>query len=282
MLERDFYKKVETPGYLERVLYSDTDSIFIKIPEKNIEDKTADELWKKAEHTADKINDLIIDYNKTTLLPRCNISPDNNHTFFKTELLMSAILFLDVKKNYSYKLLVKEGVVLDPPKISYTGIQVVKSDTAKFTQKLLKNIIEDIMLNEKIKNEDKPIKISQIVDKYHEKFKQDINNFEFQDIGIPGKWAKNKQIINGMKIYNKIMNETIFSPASAARFIYCKFGINYGDGINGVCIPYDYDKNLIKEQFQAHKIIIDENKQWNTLITTTCKRVFDLAKKLES
>ena len=282
MLEKDFYTKVEQPGYLKRVLYSDTDSIFIKIPEEDIEDKSAEELWENAEQAADAINDLIIDYNKNTLLPRCNIDPENNYTFFKTELLMSAMLFLDVKKNYAYKLLVKEGVVLDPPKISYTGIQVVKSDTAKFTQNLLKSVIEGVMLNEKINNEEKTNHIGEKVDEFNKQFKNDIHDFKFEEIGIPGKWSKNKQMINGMQLYNQIMNEDIFSMGSAGKFLYCKFGNNYGPNVNGICVPYEYDKEMLKEKFQAHKIVVDEDKQWNTLITTTCKRVFDLAKKLKS
>jgi len=263
-------------------LVHNTDSIFIQIPEENAENKEAKDLWNKAENAAESINDLIIDYNKNVLLPRCNIDPEKNETFFKTELLMTSMLFLDVKKNYAYKLLVKEGVVLNEPKISYTGIQVIKSDSSKFTQDLLREIIENIMLNEKIKDDEKTNKISKIVDQFNKKFKEDVDNFDFTDIGIPGKWSKKILIINGMKMYNKIMNTDTFSMGSAGKFIYCKFASDPGPNINGVCVPYEYDKELLKEKFIANKIVVDENKQWNTLITTTCKRVFDLAKKLKS
>jgi hypothetical protein len=77
------------------------------------------------------------------------------------------------------------------------------------------------------------------------------------------------------------MNEEIFTPLSAGKFIYCKFGINFGKDINGICVPYTYDKELLKEKLEANKIIIDENKQWETLLTTTCKRVLDLVKTLK-
>ena len=263
------------------ILVHNTDSIFYVIPTKDPDKKTPEELWDIAMKTSEAINDLIIDYTKNTLLPRCNIDPDENQTFFKTELLMSALMLLNVKKNYAFKLLVKEGNVLEKPEVSYTGIQVVKSNTAKFTQNLLKEMIEEIVLNEKILNQDKKNHIVNVIDEYHKKIKLLISNFEFEEIGIPGKWSKSKLIINGMKLYNQIMNEEIFTPLSAGKFIYCKFGINFGKDINGICVPYTYDKELLKEKLEANKIIIDENKQWETLLTTTCKRVLDLVKTLK-
>jgi hypothetical protein len=263
------------------ILVHNTDSIFYVIPTKDPDKKTPEELWDIAMKTSEAINDLIIDYTKNTLLPRCNIDPDENQTFFKTELLMSALMLLNVKKNYAFKLLVKEGNVLEKPEVSYTGIQVVKSNTAKFTQNLLKEMIEEIVLNKKILNQDKKNHIVNVIDEYHKKIKLLISNFEFEEIGIPGKWSKSKLIINGMKLYNQIMNEEIFTPLSAGKFIYCKFGINFGKDINGICVPYTYDKELLKEKLEANKIIIDENKQWETLLTTTCKRVLDLVKTLK-
>lgn len=262
-------------------LVHNTDSIFINVPNNNSEDKSIEELWETASDAAENINNLIVDYDKNVLLPRCNLDPENSHLFFKIEKLMSAMLLLEVKKNYAYKLLVNEGVILDPPKVGYVGIQVIKSDTAKFTQDLLKSVIEDVILNEKIETSEKMQMISDIVSQYHKQFTDDIENFEFKNIGMPRKWNKSIQIINGMKLYNQIMNEDVFSSGSAARFIYCKFGIDYGDKTNGICIPYEYDKDVMREKFQAHKINIDIEKQWNTLITTTCKRVFNLAKKLK-
>ena len=150
-LPDNFYKLVEQKGFLKNILYGDTDSIFISIPFQNADALSVEDRWKLAEHNAGKINELIIEYVTKTLLPRGNINPKFNRTFFKTEMLIDNALFLDVKKNYAYKLSCKEGVVLDPPKVKYTGIQVVKSDAAKLTQNLLKDMIENVMLNEKIK-----------------------------------------------------------------------------------------------------------------------------------
>jgi len=263
------------------ILVHNTDSIFYIIPTNNPEEKSPEELWDLAVNASESINDLIIDYNKNTLLPRCNIDPEDNHTFFKTELLMSSLLLLDVKKNYAYKLLVKEGNVLEKPKVSYTGIQVVRSDSAKFTQDLLREMIENIILNETIPNENKKDKVIEVINDYRNKIKEHINNLNLNDIGIPGKWSKDKLIINGMKLYNQIMNEEVFSSGSAGKFIYCKFGKDFGKDINGICIPYSYDKDLLNEKLISNKISIDENKQWDTLLTTTCHRVINLVKKLK-
>lgn len=282
-LEKDFYKTVEIPGYLNHVLYSDTDSIIIKIPsEKNIDKNNLKYLWDVAEKSAEEINNLIVDYTRNVLLPRCNINPEHNKTFFKTELLMESILCLDVKKKYAYKLLVKEGNVLKIPKISYTGIEVIKSNGIKLTQDLLKAIIEEVALNLEVPVNQKREKTLKLIDEFYNKFNQCVQEFNIDYIGIPGKWSKNKQIIDGMKLYNHIMNEIIFEPGSAAKFIYTK-PIQVKDFKNqmGICIPYSYNIELLKEKFQTFNIQIDTNTQWSKLFNITCERVINTIKKLE-
>lgn len=278
-LEKDFYKNVEVIGALKHVLYSDTDSIFIKIPTKNPESLTSTELWDTALKSANGINDLIIDYTKDVLLPRCNIDPIHNKTFFKTELLMESIIFLDVKKKYGYKLIIKEGNPLKVPKVCYTGIEVVKSNTPTLTQDLLKEIIEDIALNSKIPQDQRRQKTSECIDKFYNIFTECVNELKIDYIGIPGKWQKAKQVINGMKLYNFLMNENIFEPGSSAKFVYIN-NITIGNfkNINGICLPYEFNKDLIKEKFDIHKINIDINTHWSKLYNTTCQRVIDIIK----
>ena len=261
------------------ILCHNTDSIFYVIPTKDVDKKSPKELWDIAEKKSKDINDLIINYNKKYLLPRCNINPEENHTFFKTELLMSAFMSLDVKKNYAYKLLVKEGNILDIPEISYTGIQVVRSDTAKFTQKLLREMIEDVVLNELIVNkQDKINEFKNLIEKYNIKLKEDVENYNFEDIGLPGKWSRDNQIIEGMKLYNHIVKSEVFSYGSAGRLLYIKYGNK--SNINSIVLPYDYDKEFIKEKFELYKINIDIKKMWDTLISSGCERVIDLVKNI--
>jgi hypothetical protein len=265
------------------VLVHNTDSIIIKIPsKKDIDKDNLKYLWDVAEKSAEEINNLIVDYTRNVLLPRCNISADHNETFFKTELLMESILCLDVKKKYAYKLLVKEGNVLKKPKISYTGIEVIKSNGIKLTQDLLKAIIEEVALNLEVPVNQKREKTLKLIDDFYNTFNQCIQDFNIDYIGIPGKWSKNKQIIEGMKLYNHIMNEIIFEPGSAAKFIYTK-PIQIKDFKNqmGICIPYSYNIELLKEKFQTFNIQIDVNTQWSKLFNITCERVINTIKKLE-
>ncbi len=268
--------------FANNVLVHNTDSIIFKIPTKDADKMELTELWIRAEITADDINKLIIDYTKNILLPRSNINPERNQTFFKTELLMESILLLDVKKKYAYKLLIKEGNILKKPKISYTGIEVIRSNSIKISQEILKEIIEDIALDVKIDLKEKNEKTIRTVEKFYNKFNEAINNFDFDYIGIPGKWSKDKQIINGMKLYNHLMNEHIFEQSSSGKFIYIK-SVNIGDFKNcvGICVPYSFNINTIKEKFKLFNIQIDIKTQWSKIFNITCERIIKIIKDVE-
>jgi hypothetical protein len=284
-LPENFYRLVEKPGYLKNILYGDTDSIFLSVPMKDANNLPTEARWKLAEHSSNQINKLIIEFVTQTLLPRCNINPQHNRTFFKTEMLIDSAMFLDVKKNYAYTLSCKEGVVLNPPKTEYTGIQVVKSDAAKMTQELLRSMIENVMLNTEIKRSDRQKELMMIVQKFHNQFIEDVKDYKFQDIGLPGKWSKKEIFINGMKIYNFLINEEVFNLGSSAKFLYCNFNdhniIKRAVGemkSPGICVPYEYNTEVIKDKMEQAQIFVDQKLQWEKLFTTTCHRVIDLAK----
>jgi hypothetical protein len=284
-LPENFYKLVEQPGFLKAILYGDTDSIFLSIPVKEASKLSVEDRWKIAESNAEEINKLIVNYVTQNLLPRCNINPQHNRTFFKTELLIDSAIFLDVKKSYAYTLSCKEGKIIDPPKPKYTGIQVIKSDAAKMTQDLLRTMIEDVMLNPQIKRIDRIKELSSIVQKFHNKFIEDVKAYKFHDIGFPGKWSKKELFINGMKIYNYLMQEEIFNLGSSAKFLYCNFNdaniIKRSVGemkSPGICVPYEYDISKVQDLMEKAQIYIDQKLHWDKLFTTTCHRVIDLAK----
>lgn len=284
-LPKNFYKLVEQKGFLKAILYGDTDSIFLSIPVKNAAALSVEDRWKIAESNADEINKLIIDYVTQTLLPRCNINSEHNKTFFKTEMLIDSAMFLDVKKSYAYTLSCKEGVVLDPPKPKYTGIQVIKSDAAKMTQNLLKIMIEKVMLDPVIKRAERQKELVNIIQQFHNQFIECVKNYQFQDIGLPGKWAKRDMFINGMKIYNYLVQEEVFNMGSSAKFLYCNFNdtniIKRSVGemkSPGLCVPYEYDIETIKAKMEQAQIYVDQKLHWEKLFTTTCRRVIDLAK----
>jgi len=258
-----------------------TDSIFVAIPTK--EDRhtmSSTDLWNKAIEASEGINDLIIDYTKNVLLPRCNIKPEHNETFFKTELLMESIMFLDTKKRYAYKLLIKEGNPLNPPRVSYTGIDVIKSNVAKITQDLLKDVIENIALNLEILPDNKRNELVKTINKYHIKFNQCVDDLDTSYVGIPGKWARLKNMINGMKLYNHIMNEPVFEPSSSAKFIYIH-PVTIGEfkNVNGICLPYEFNVDIVREKFKIFKINIDRKLHWSKVYNKTCERVVHVLKK---
>ncbi len=284
MLPNDFYEDVEIPGALKRVLYSDTDSIYITIPTK--EDRTkmsTEDKWQIVLKTADKINNAIIKYMQDYYLPKSNINGEHNMTDFKSELLASSIMFTGVKKNYAYTMECVEGVKLDVPKVKYTGIQVIKSDTSKLTQGMLRDMIENVILNIAVTEKSKAL--VEIVNIWDKKFKEDIADFDFNIIGIPGKWGKKIQFINGMKLYNFLVNDEVFNSGSSGKFIYCRFTNKHKfkdildiEKTNGICVPYSYDVELLKLKLKEYSIELDSKTQWSKMFSTTCQRVCDICK----
>lgn len=281
MLPENFYDEVEKIGYLNNVLYSDTDSLFLVIPIKNSEQLSISEKLKISEDVSKDINSAITKYLNEYLLPKSNISQDQNMTFFKSEMLIDSIMFLDVKKNYAYKILAKKGKIFKTPRTEYVGIQAIKSDAAKITQDLLKQLIENIILNNEVLPKNRMSKITEIVNKFYEEFNRKCEEFDFIDIGFPGKWHKKDMFINGMILYNHIFDTETFSMGSAGIFIYCNFKDPKLFKIDisktkGICVPYSYNKELIRNKFNQFKISIDKEVQWNKLFTTTIQRIISL------
>lgn len=285
---KDFYNLAEKKQFLEYILYGDTDSIFFKIP-IDCENMSIEERLEIANKAAKDINNIIKEYVEGYLLPKMNIDISNNQTDFKTELLIDSIMFIDVKKNYAYKLLAKENKVFEKPSFKYTGLQVIKSDTAKLTQDMLRDIIEKVALNTEIlDNKQRIKKVIEIVNKYKQIFDEDCNNLIAERIGKPGKWSKQDLFINGMKLYNYIMGEDTFSSGSAGKFVYCNFlqiqkmkaaNINL-DKINGIVFPYTYDTEKVAEKFNEYRITINRTQQWDTLFTTSIQRVIEVIKNI--
>jgi intein/homing endonuclease len=268
-----------------------TDSLFISVPIPNnklLKDLTGEEILSIAKDAGKSINDAIQYYLINHYLKKANISPEYNRTYFKNEMILSSILFIpDAKKQYAYKLLAKEGVILKEPEINYTGIQIVRSNTAKFTANILKEMIEDVLLNSNINKKDILKYIENIADQGYKKFMDDVQQYKFDEVGIPCKWQKQDQFINGMKIYNYIKNETVFSLGSSGKFVYCKFNnpkLFDNSGIdmkktNGVVFPYKYNLDEITSVMKEYRIVVDFQKHYETIFSTTCHKIVELAKK---
>jgi len=284
-LQKDFYRNVEEKGYLKHVLYSDTDSIYIIVP-TNVKDLAAEQKIELAKKVSIEINKEIQNYLFDTYFKRSNIDPKYNTVDFKTELILDGIMFIpNVKKQYAYKMIAEGSKTFNPPRTEYKGIQVVRSDATEIGKRLLKNIIENIILNIDIKRKDKLKYITNIVNNTHDEFEDLCNKYIVDDITISSKWNKDQTTINSMKIYNFITKTNTFLPASAGRFIYCKFNIPKLKGIdvdvskiNAISVPYSYSPEILKEKFKEYSIVIDQAKQWDRIYTTTVQRIVELVK----
>jgi len=265
-----------------------TDSIFPTFPIENPDKLSIDELWNKVSEHAKNINNLIELYCNHTLFERCNIDPQHNHTSFKTEMVLDSLLLLDIKKVYAYKVLIEKGKIKN--KIEYKGFPIIRSDYSQLTKDILREFIEKIIFNKDIKLEDKYDHIINVYNKYYSLFVDNINKSDFSYVGIPAKWAKKIQYINGMSLYNFLVNKNIFSYGSSGKFVYCIFknknlfkkitGIEDISKLNGICIPYKYDLEFLKNKFNEFDIEIDTKVHWDTIFNKTCFRTKNLIKRL--
>jgi len=286
-LQKDYYQKVEEPGYLKHVLYSDTDSIYIVIP-TDISGLAVEQKNELAKKVSVDINNNIQKYLYDTYFKRANIENKHNMTDFKTEVLMDSIMFIPkVKKQYAFNMIAEGPKIFDPPKTEYKGIQVVRSDATELGKTLLRDAIEGVVLNGKIKKKDKIQHIIDIVNNAHDLFLKSIEDFKFDDITVSVKWGKSMSIINSMVLYNFITKTNIFLPASAGKFVYCKFGnlAKFREldidtkKLNSISVPYRYSVDELKATFKEYSITIDVEKQWSRVYTTTVQRIVDLVKE---
>ena len=266
---------------IDDCIVHNTDSLFFKIPAKHSEKLSNDEKWKLVENISGNINKMIKEYIIEDLFPKMNISPEFNFTNFKSELLMSAIMMLDTKKLYAYQLESKEGKFLKNKPVTYKGIPVVRADSAQLSRDMIKDVIENIVFNKEINLTDKLNATIELIDKYHKRFLNDLKNYDFNYIGIPGKWNKKIDSILSMKLYNEIMGQEIFRPSSSCKSIAImpldqnlfKQSI---DKTKLIGIPYIYDKEILRIKTGNYKIIFDEKSHWDKLYGKVIENIVNL------
>lgn len=287
-------------GKTKFVVLGDTDSMFLNIP--NLKPKTAEEAVKEANKIAEEINNLISSYTSKTLLPKLGISSQYNRTSFKTELVCNGLLLLAVKKNYAYRLLAKEGKIFNPTKVMYTGIGV-KSDQTKWTKDFIKELVEDVILNINLNREQCREQINNLAEKYRLKIDQDLENLDFDYIGIPKKWGTGLksdpwQVI-AMKLFNSLMNEKILVPMSPSLIIPIRINVPQdfetklepfrhkeesmyfiGDipisNMNYLAVPYNYNKQKLKEKLNYFNITISPDDIWDKVYNKTLTSILNI------
>jgi hypothetical protein len=301
-IQKDFWDSVETDD-LKYVIYGDTDSLYLSIPE--IQYDTAKEFVKASEEESEEINDLIINTMNDLVLPKMNV-PGHNETFFKTELVMSAILFTKKKKKYCFKEIANEGKIHEEPIIRYTGISVVRTNTATWTKDFIKEIVEELALNNELKDKDSVKKeMGAIAEKYHKSLQESIINLEFNHIGVPCKWGngvykRDTAEMIGMKLYNTIFQDDYFKANTAGLKVPIKFknpkdflekieriksandnyiGNTSLDKLSFLVVPIYHKKEELEPILNKYGIEIDLATAWDKLVETTLTNIIECIKE---
>ena len=134
------------------VIYGDTDSCYVDIESfilDNINDKNKwlnindDEKTKYIQKISKQIEDNINKriFNETQKSDY-NSQVKDFKIVFKQEIIAKSALFIK-KKKYAYHVINDEGTPVD--KISVTGLEIVRSDTAQAVRPMLKHIMEMIL-----------------------------------------------------------------------------------------------------------------------------------------
>jgi len=275
-IEPDFWESAEKPA--EFVIYQDTDSDYIIIPEQP---STPEEIGELALSTGSDINKSMELPNRFFLV-KCNVD-HNNHYYvdFKTEMAANAIQFVGVKKLYAYNKifeLKKTGpVYYDGGKIVYTGLPLKKVDVSQ----LIKDFMYDLLLlglvpESKNKNEIKK-QLYLITQKYSKKNDECISNLNIEYIGRPKKATNQPYVINSVNLFNTIMTNNEINQGESVyllpiiitkqlknKVVLTKNSlISHTDTLSNIAIPFDdCDKQELKEKLDEFGIIL--NNQFTT------------------
>jgi len=228
-----FYFYVELPNKLNKILYSDTDSMFILLDDTI--DKIDDVVKVDEEIVTPlsmKLNETIRDIWKQKILSRANVIDDEyNKLDFKTEMILDFIIYSDVKKRYVYRILKEKKNVFKEPKVSYKGFEFTRSDASKFIKELQKAIVNLIIDTPDIKELYK--RFNKLCMDYLRKLYKAVDEFDIDYFGIPKNWSassykKEPSFILGAKFYNTFIVDKI------------------RPGTKGLTIPIEFEKNRFK------------------------------------
>lgn len=277
-----FFNDVEKR--LNYVLYGDTDSDFVWIPKVKVDYNNLIPIMNIANKVGKDVNARIEDHIKGNVLPKLGIDPEWNRTTFKTEIIADSILFVGTKKNYAYRLLVKEGIIIDDKPVEYTGL-IAKSDMTQYTKKTITTLIEKLAFDKNIKLMDKHKYISSVQKDIANSVLNDVKELNVLHIGQPKKWSSNTKNNKdtwqnvGMRLYNTIMEDMIFKPMTSGILLpiqitdiptfeskikplkntneYYLTEYNSTSDCNYIAFPYTFDPEKVKNKLAEYCIQIN-------------------------
>jgi len=241
-------KKITKLGY--EVLYGDTDSIFVKIGNKNLDDaiKIGRELEEKVNKSYDDFAALF------------NIEPEKHVFKIEFEKYFSALI-IGKKKKYAGKTLWINGK--KDVTTLVTGFEAKRSDTPAFTRKLQRELL-DMILEGKSK-----IAILKFLNKKME----EIKTLPIEEIGIPkgiqkdiDKYLVDSAHIRGCKYSNAFLG-THFNKGSKPKMIYIKKTPPKYPRTDVLC--FDYQRQ-VPEGFE-----VDWDKMTTRLVKQKVKTIFE-------
>jgi len=284
-------------------LVHNTDSIYINVPQ--IIPTDPQDAIVQADNISRDVNKIIDHTVLSDLLPKMGIRPEHNSIMFKTELVCDALLLLDVKKNYAYRLIAKEGKALKTPTVKYTNLTVVKSDTAPFTKEFLECIVEKIIMNPENRKKNLIDLINTLAIEMRGRINKCLVDLEFSYIAIPKKWGtgySNDSVpwqVIAAQLYNTITDTQTFKPMSAFLIIDInivnpvefeskiaavknKHKLYIGNipinKLTKLAIPYSLNKPEFRKILEYYNIEFDINVIWDTLFNKTCRRIIDVVR----
>lgn len=294
-IPKTFWTDMEKPGFFKYVIYGDTDSMYINVPE--LKPTSKNHAVELANEIASNINNLITDYTNNYILKKLGVDQKNNRTSYKTELIAQSILLLDIKKYYAYKELCNKGIVLDNPKVVYLGVPVVRNDYSKIAQNFIKELIDNIALNEKIENSN--IELRKLLDKTSTDLQKAITNLDIKYIGVPAKWKSSQYkeepyFMIAMRFYNSITKTETFkemsscytipivlrTPSQVSSYISKlesnKYYLDRNIDINKItylAFPYTFDKLKILRLMNEYNISIEFDQLWDKINSKASQRI---------
>lgn len=296
----DFVVPETSNFFANGILVHNTDSLYTSI--KNIEYKDYNEALQITDKIASEINNIIANLLNELILPKMGVDAKYNKTNFKTESVISHMLFLNIKKNYAYKEIAAKGHAYEKAKIKYTGIPIVRSDYSKYAQDFIRSLIENIALSDEL---NKMELLQTLVQERYNQIEDSINNFNLLYVGTPGRWkvAKYKTetfILTGMRLYNTLLNSEVFRPGLNGyslpiilnnpnlflegiekyrhlnEYFLQDTEIN---NINYIVVPSNYEPKILKAKLEEFKITIDPEVLWRKNFSKIAHYIVDVIKE---
>ena len=110
----------------------------------------------------------------------------------------------------------------------------------------------------------------------NEDYQKYFNEFNIGMIGVPVKSSADPKVKAGMDAYKKISGEKFDREDSPSGLLV--YVIDRSNKTIPLVVPHNYSSLIIEKIFKAHGLRFDEQRQHHFLITSACKKIFEILK----